>query len=165
MFTPPVLVYYETYRCVQQHCQHQHVCAKYCSWLQNKIVLCDNNVRICMCVPHAVVYCEPGWCVAIVPVSVYICHLQLFTVKLDSNVWQHCQYMYMRTICPGTLNMAYTVHVQIHMYTSKHLVTSWPLCTKQSLVPVVILNTLDLNLLHLLVQCQNKTSQSNIYVC
>ena len=25
------------------------------------------------------------------------------------------QFMYVHTICPGTLNMAYTVYVQIHM--------------------------------------------------
>ena len=93
MFTPPVLVYYETGRYVQQHCQHQHVCTKYCSWFWNKIALCGNNVSICMRVPHVVVYCEPGWCVAIVSVSVYVCHLQLFTVKLDSNVWQQSVYV------------------------------------------------------------------------
>ena len=114
-FTPPFLVYYENGRYVQQQCQHQHVCAMHCSWLWNKILLCGNNVTICMCVPHVVVYCEPGWCVAIASVSVYMCHLQLFTVKLDSNVWQHCQYMYVHTIHPGTFKMAYTVHVQIHM--------------------------------------------------
>ena len=81
MFTPPALAHYETGRYWQQHCHHQHVCAKYCSWLWNKTVLCGNNVSICMCVPHVVVYCEPGWCVAIVSISVYMCHLQLFTVK------------------------------------------------------------------------------------
>jgi hypothetical protein len=70
-------------------------------------------------------------------------------VKLDGNVWQHCQYLYAQTVLyPGTLNMAYTVHVQIYMQASKQVVTSWPLCTKQSWISTVKLNTLDLNLLN-----------------
>jgi len=73
IFTPPVLVYYETGTYVQQHHQHQHVCAKHCSWLWNKIVR-----------------------VAIMSVPVCVRHMLWFTVNLDEC--SKCQYLYICAI-------------------------------------------------------------------